>query len=147
MISMQEEIQIMEDTKERALKELHELNNKYKDVKELPKEVLCQMDQLAHIVKSVSSNQMVTEQSASDYGYSGRSYRSYNDGNFMPSSYDGGMSQARGRGANGQYVSRDGWSNYGGASGHGYLEQMIQNAPDMETRRVLEMARENMSRR
>lgn len=146
MISMQEEIQIMEETKERALKELHELNNKYKDVKELPKEVLCQMDQLAHIVKSVSSNQMVTEQNASDYGYSGRSYRFYNDGNFMPSSYDG-MSQTRGRGVNGQYVSRDGWSNYGGNSGHGYIDQMIQNAPDVETRRVLEMARENLGRR
>lgn len=146
MISMQEEIQIMEDTKERALKELHELNDKYKDAKELPKEVLCQMDQLTHIVKSVSSNRMVTEQNTSDYGYSERSYRSYNDGNFMPSSYDG-MSQTRGRGANGQYVSRDGWSNYGGNSGHGYIDQMIQNAPDVETRRVLEMARENLGRR
>ena len=142
MISMQEEIQIMEETKERALKELHELNSKYKDVKELPKDVACVMDQLAHTVKSVSSNRMVTEQNTSDYGYSGRSYRSYNDGNFMPSSYDG-MSQTRGRGANGQYVSRDGWPN----SGHGYIDQMIQNAPDIETRRALEMARENLGRR
>ena len=71
MISMQEEIQIMEETKERALKELHELNSKYKDVKELPKDVACVMDQLAHTVKSVSSNRMVTEQNTSDYGYSG----------------------------------------------------------------------------
>lgn len=136
MMSMQEEIRIMEETKERALKELQELNQKYKDVKELPKEVLCQHDQLAHIVKSVNSSNMVLEQAGESYGYSGRSggsYRGYG-------SYDDGMSQARGR-------SRDAWGSYNGFSGHGYLDQMIQNAPDMETRRALEMARENLSHR
>lgn len=40
-----------------------------------------------------------------------------------------------------------GGRNNGGNSGHGYIDQMIQNAPDVETRRVLEMARENLGRR
>lgn len=148
MMSFQEEMEIMGFWKERALTELRELREKYKDSKELPKEVVCLCDQLTHMVKSCTSNAMVAEQNAygGTSGYSGDPFMRGQTRSATSYTYDG-HSGARGHNmTNGQYVSRDYWPSY--ESGHGdYLDQMIQNAPDMRTREALEMARANLGRR
>ena len=134
-------------------KMLIDLLNEYSKKRDLSSGALQTIDTLAHACKNVCKIIEFCEQEEEEEysGYGGRPYRmsrtdrSYADG--MGRSYeDGGsygyygegMSNRRGRAANGRFVSRD------GSDMARELREMMDKAPDEHTRRELQHIVEKM---
>lgn len=126
------------DLKERLCRELEE----YADKDGLDVGGLEVVDKLAHAVKNIGKIiEMVEDEE--DYSMaSGRSYRggSYGGGSYRGGSYEGGGSYARGR----RNAKRDSMGRYSrrrsmaGEDIAAQLEELMQQAPDEQTRMELE---------
>ena len=128
-------------------KMLVDLLNEYSQKRDLSSNSLQMIDTLAHACKNVCKIIEFCEQE--DMGgmsnsrdrsyYGGGSNRSYDDGSYgydgdgsYGSYYGDGMSNRRGRAANGRFVSRD------GSDMARQLREMMNRAPDEHTRRELQ---------
>ena len=125
-------------------KMLIDLLNEYSKKRDLSSSSLQMVDTLAHACKNVCKiiefceNEEMGGMSRDSrdrsfgrgYAYDG-GYGSYNGGSY-DSYYDGGMSNRRGRAANGRFVSRD-----GSEMAH-KLREMMHDAPDEATKREIE---------
>ena len=146
------------------MKDLYELKkmlvdmlNEYSKKRDLSSSALQMVDTLAHACKNVCKIIEFCEQeemggmsnSRDRSFYGGGSNRSYYGGSYDGGSYDGdgsygygsyydGMSNRRGRAANGRFVSRD-----GGEMAR-QLREMMNQAPDEQTRRELQKVVEKM---
>lgn len=125
-------------------KMLIDLLNEYSKKRDLSSGALQTIDTLAHACKNVCKIIEFCEQEEDEYsGYGGRSYRmsradrSYDDGGSY-GYYGEGMSNRRGRAANGRFVSRD------GSDMARQLREMMNEAPDEHTRRELQHIVEKM---
>ena len=108
------------------------------------------MDKLTHILKSVKGVIKMEEESEMDDGYSERMYsRGYDRGGSYRGSYDGG-SYGRGRmnarrDSMGRYSSNDGYSR--GGSMVDELRDLMQDAPDEQTRQEMQRLIQKMEQR
>ena len=109
------------------------------------------VDRLTHILKSVKGVIKMEEESEMDDGYSERMYsRGYDRGGSYRGSYgDGSYGRGRGRYANrdsmGRYSSNDGYSR--GGSMVDELRELMQDAPDQETRQEMQRLIQKMEQR
>ena len=111
------------------------------------------VDRLAHIWKSAKAIIKMEEEAEMDDGYSERMYsRGYDRGSYRGSYNDGGsyaMGRGRGRYANrdsmGRYSSNDGYSRGGNMVDE--LRDMMQDAPDQETRQEMQRLIQKMEQR
>ena len=127
------------DLKEMLCEELEQYGSRDK----LTSNSLETIDKLAHAAKNVGKIiEMCEEEKYSmDGGMSNRSYRDggmsrrySNDGYY----YDDGMSHRRGRAANGRFVSRD------ASEMSRKLREMMQDAPDENTRMEIQRLADRM---
>lgn len=131
---------------------LIDLLNEYSKKRDLSSSSLQMVDTLAHACKNVCKiiefceneemGGMSRESRDRSFGRSNSyesSYDSY-DGGSYDSYYDGGMSNRRGRGRNGRFVSRD-----GSEMAH-KLREMMQEAPDEATKREMERIASKMEK-
>ena len=108
------------------------------------------IDKLTHSLKSVKAVMKMEEEAEMDDGYSERMYsRGYDRGGSYRGSYDGG-SYGRGRmnarrDSMGRYSSNDGYSR--GGSMVDELRDLMQDAPDEQTRQEMQRLIQKMEQR
>lgn len=108
------------------------------------------VNRLAHTLKSIKSVIKMEEEAEMDDGYSERMYsRGYDRGGSYRGSYDGG-SYGRGRmnarrDSMGRYSSNDGYSR--GGSMVDELRELMNDAPDNETRQEMQRLIQKMEQR
>lgn len=109
------------------------------------------IDKLLHSLKSVKAVIKMEEEADMDDGYSERMYsRGYDRGGSYRGSYgDGSYGRGRGRYANrdsmGRYSSNDGYSRGGNMIDE--LRELMQDAPDQETRQEMQRLIQKMEQR
>jgi hypothetical protein len=127
-------------------KMLIDLLNEYSKKRDLSSSSLQMVDMLAHACKNVckiieycEEEEMggMSQRSMADRSYYGGN-RSMYDGGSYDSYYDGGMSHRRGRAANGRFVSRD------ASDMARRLREMVETAPDENTRREIQRLADKM---
>jgi len=117
------------ELKEMLCKELDEYGSKEKlDVGAL--EII---DKLSHAIKNI--DKIIESEESEEYSERGNYYRG---GMYRDSYRDGGNSYARGRGRNARRDSRGRYASYYEEEMVDQLREMMQNAPDQQTRQKFE---------
>ena len=148
---MQKELHEMCETLNRALKEANEkLRNAGGKVSSTDMEYI---NRLTHSLKSIKATIKMIEE-MDDASYDGGSYQRgyFRDGSYR-GSYDGSYARGRGRYANrdsmGRYssmrYSREGYSNAGDMIDE--LRELMQDAPDEQTRQEIQRLVQKMEKR